>query len=108
MVTDEEDGEMDPDYVPSAEDSQDSLEYRSGNDSEQEEKSEDGSSSEESQDEYVEEVEVVVANGSAVEDVLDEEFEEISEAECRTPKCVKDEHEGRRFQQEEVFSGEKE
>eukprot|EP00092_Neocalanus_flemingeri_P001680 GFUD01001791.1.p1 GENE.GFUD01001791.1~~GFUD01001791.1.p1 ORF type:complete len:624 (-),score=228.51 GFUD01001791.1:20-1891(-) len=106
-VTDEEDSGMDPDYVLSAEESQDSLEYRSGNESEQE-KSEDGSSSEESQDEYVEEVEVVVANGSAVEDVLDEEFEEISEAECRTPKCVKDEHEGRRFQQEEVFSGEKE
>eukprot|EP00092_Neocalanus_flemingeri_P017988 GFUD01019467.1.p1 GENE.GFUD01019467.1~~GFUD01019467.1.p1 ORF type:complete len:354 (+),score=106.40 GFUD01019467.1:88-1149(+) len=136
-VTDEEDSEIDPDYVPSTEESQDSVEYRSETESEQEgsqdmeeledcpttpncvtvehkigkisEKSEEGSSHDESQDkDVVEEVEVVVAYGIDVEDVLEKEFEEISEVECRTPQCVKDEHEGRRLQQEEVFPIEKE
>eukprot|EP00092_Neocalanus_flemingeri_P019747 GFUD01021387.1.p1 GENE.GFUD01021387.1~~GFUD01021387.1.p1 ORF type:complete len:369 (+),score=127.36 GFUD01021387.1:2-1108(+) len=136
-VTDEEDSEIDPDYVPSTEESQDSVEYRSETESEQEgsqdmeeledcpttpncvmvehkigkisEKSEEGSSHDESQDkDVVEEVEVVVAYGIDVEDVLEKEFEEITEVECRTPQCVKDEHEGRRLQQEEVFPIEKE
>merc|ERR1711925_64272 len=45
----------------------------------------------------VEEVEIVNVSG---EDEVDEEFETVSEVECRTPQCVKDEHEGRRFQQD--------
>eukprot|EP00092_Neocalanus_flemingeri_P032719 GFUD01035589.1.p1 GENE.GFUD01035589.1~~GFUD01035589.1.p1 ORF type:complete len:306 (+),score=130.56 GFUD01035589.1:404-1321(+) len=106
-VTDEEDSGMDPDYVLSAEESQDSLEYRS--ESEQDEsqdfeeledcpttlyfvkvehnigmisdQSEDGSSTDESQDEDVEELEVVFENISA--------------------------HKGVKVEQEEVFTSEK-
>eukprot|EP00092_Neocalanus_flemingeri_P010462 GFUD01011273.1.p1 GENE.GFUD01011273.1~~GFUD01011273.1.p1 ORF type:complete len:364 (+),score=131.99 GFUD01011273.1:59-1093(+) len=109
-VTDEEDSEMDPDYVPSTEESQDSLEYRSETEIEQEESQEVDSDVEELEDcpttpncvKVQHKVGKIVSEqleaGSHVEDELDEEFE-ISEVECRTPQCVKGEHEGRRFQE---------
>merc|ERR1712183_234285 len=51
----------------------------------------------------VEEIEEL-SDGATGLDEVDDEFEEISEVECRTPQCVKDEHEGRRFQQAESQS----
>merc|ERR1712096_382204 len=51
----------------------------------------------------VEEIEEL-SDGETGLDEVDDEFEEISEVECRTPQCVKDEHEGRRFQQAESQS----
>lgn len=143
----DENSEVDPDYVLSSEESEDSLEYRSETEVSQEdshedvlkvdeledcpttpncakvehkirkitEESEEMSSSDDSQDDTeecntsacakvehtkvaeVEEVEIVNVSG---EDEVDEEFENVSEVECRTPQCVKDEHEGRRFQQD--------
>jgi len=74
--------ELDPDYVPEdAAGADDSLEYRSDTD-------------------VVKEVEV----GTIISEVADEEnLEEIEKVEdCFTPKCVKDEHEGRRFDDREI------
>merc|ERR1712183_826720 len=180
-VLEEEDSEMDPDYVLDSEESEDSLEYRSETELEEledcpttpncakvehktkkitkeveEESSEDGSevceveeleecpttpncpkvehkiikkvpyekesSSEADSEEEdvlcntplcakvehtkvadVEEIEEL-SDGATGLDEVDDEFEEISEVECRTPQCVKDEHEGRRFQQAESQS----
>merc|ERR1711903_76071 len=107
----DEDSEADPDYVLSSE-SEDSLEYRSETEVSQEDSQEDVLKVDELEDcpttpncpkvehtnvAEVEEVEIVNVSG---EDEVDEEFETVSEVECRTPQCVKDEHEGRRFQQD--------
>merc|ERR1712025_69049 len=77
--------EDDPDYVP--DDSaavDDSLEYRSDT-------------------EVANPVEVGIIVSEVPDDELDEKLEEIEKVqECFTPKCVKDEHEGRRFDDRDV------
>jgi len=82
---DDDDAEEDPDYVP--EDSaavDDSLEYRSDT-------------------EVANPVEVGIIVSEVADDELDEKLEEIEKVqECFTPKCVKDEHEGRRFDDRDV------
>merc|ERR1712202_82894 len=140
-VLEEEDSEMDPDYVLDSEESEDSLEYRSETELEELEDcpttpncpkvehkiikkvpyEKESSSEADSEEEDVlcntplcakvehtkvadvEEIEEL-SDGETGLDDKDDEFEEISEVECRTPQCVKDEHEGRRFQQAESQS----
>ena len=48
-------------------------------------------------------VEVGIIVSEVAEDELDEKLEEMEKLqECFTPKCVKDEHEGRRFDDRDV------
>merc|ERR1712240_962530 len=113
---DEDEGEEeDPDYVPE-DTADDSLEYRSDTEATQEsqddveapeevktEESDGGVSDDEMEekvevDEIVEEIEEMVDEIEDTINELDDKVEDGAEKdECKTPKCVKDEHEGRRF-----------
>jgi len=77
--------EEDPDYVPEdAAAADDSLEYRSDT-------------------EVVDQPKVGLIISEVADEELEEKLEEIEKVEdCFTPKCVKDEHEGRRFDDREI------
>merc|ERR1711942_20031 len=82
---DDDNAEEDPDYVPDDNAAvDDSLEYRSDS-------------------EVANPVEVGIIVSEVADDELDEKLEEIEKVqECFTPKCVKDEHEGRRFDDRDI------
>jgi len=86
VVEDQDDNvEADPDYVPEETAAADeSLEYRSDS-------------------EVVNQVEVGLIISEVADEELEDKLEEIEKVEdCFTPKCVKDEHEGRRFDDREI------
>ena len=53
--------------------------------------------------EVANQVEVGIIRSEVAEDEFDEKLEEVEKVEeCFTPKCVKDEHEGRRFEDRDI------
>ena len=53
--------------------------------------------------EVANQVEVGIIRSEVAEDEFDEKLEEVEKVEeCFTPKCVKDEHEGRRFDDRDI------